>query len=411
MKIAFIVNDFPAYSETFILNQIVFLIQCGHDVKIFARSPQLKNKCHEDYYTYQLDRKVQYLLPEGPVSTVSLLLQTLGSIAVIGLKRPEMFCRLLRHARSIWNVKIARFRIIGMIRLFLTEDSFDVIHCHFGHNGMVGLYLKKVGVVDAKIISTFHGSDINSIPQLYGHGIYTELFRLGEIFTVNSSFSFNRLKMLGCQQQKIIKLPVGVDLNKFPEPAKKNGENSTVHIVTVARLVEVKGLEFSIKAIALVVKKYSALKYAIIGDGPLHQQLLHLVEKLQMENHVSLLGAMPQEGVGDHYQKADIFLYSGVITDEGAQEAQGLSIIEAQAAGLPVVATDVGGVAESIINGVSGFLVPERNPAAMAEKLLYVLENKDLWPQIGQAGRRHVMKNFDNRKLGNQLLGLYEQLC
>src|SRR5207237_5908880 len=135
----------------------------------------------------------------------------------------------------------------------------------------------------------------------------------------------------------------------------------------------------------------------IVGDGPLRKKLEALVARLGLENAVVFRGALEGEAVRGLMDQAHLFVLASVSV-EGDQEGQGLVLQEAQAAGLPVVATLHGALPEGLLPDESGFLVPERNVDALAERLDYLVRHPELWPALGRAGRKHLETYYDIRR-------------
>jgi colanic acid/amylovoran biosynthesis glycosyltransferase len=304
----------------------------------------------------------------------------------------------------------ASLNILYKVVPFLDKDPYDIVHCHFGPNGILGILLKDIGAIKGKLITTFHGYDATSYPQIYGDNIYKDMFRKVDKITVNSNFTKNKVVALGCSMDKIVILPVGLNPSKFFLKERTMVPGDEVRILTVARLVEKKGIEYSIKAVAKVLEKHSNIRYDIVGDGPLRDQLSGLIDQIGIANQVKLLGWKNQEEICQLYSEAHIFILSSVTACNGDQEGQGLVLQEAQASGLPVIATLHNGFPESVMNGKSAFLVPERNFNALAERLGYLIERPDIWPEIGRAGRRYVEEYFDINKLNDQLVEIYKKL-
>lgn len=181
-------------------------------------------------------------------------------------------------------------------------------------------------------------------------------------------------------------------------------------IITIARLVEKKGIEYAIKAIAKVAENHPNIIYNIAGDGPLRESLEKLILDLKISDNVKLLGWMTQEQVRQLYVDSHIFVLPSVTAATGDREGQALVLQEAQAMGLPVVSTLHNGIPEGVLEGKSGFLVPERDVDALAEKIGYLVENPEIWTQMGQHGRKFVEERYDIKQLNKQLVEMYEKL-
>ncbi len=404
MKIAFLVSSFPTLSETFILNQITGLIDRGHDVDIFADHPQQISKIHPDVSKYDLLSRTNYR--NMPTSKLKRIIHGIKLISLYIRKNPNIVFRCLNILK--YGKLALSLQLLFALPLFLDKGEYDIIHCHFGPNGTLGVILREIGLLQGKIITSFHGYDVNVIsePDMYKH-----LFQEGDLFTTNTLFTKKRVIELGGPEEKINILPVGLPLEKFPFQERKfNGKD--INILTVARLVEKKGLEYSIKAVSKLIKAHPNLNihYRIVGYGPLKQSLLTLVTKLGVETQVKLLGAREQHEIRRLFQQSEIFVLSSVTAKNGDREGQALVLQEAQAMGLPVVSTLHNGIPEGVLNNESGFLVPERDVDALAERLDFLVRHSNSWPKMGRAGRDFVEKHYDINKLNCELVRIYEKL-
>jgi colanic acid/amylovoran biosynthesis glycosyltransferase len=174
--------------------------------------------------------------------------------------------------------------------------------------------------------------------------------------------------------------------------------------------VEKKGVEFGIRAVAKIITKYAQVEYKIAGDGPLRGDLQALIDRFNMNDKISILGFQRQDQVADLMSKADILVAPSVTSKDGDMEGIPVVIMEAMARGLPVLSTLHSGIPELVEDGKSGFLVPERDPMALAERLTYLLEHQNLWPRWGAAGRDFIKENHNIDKLNDQLVGIFNQL-
>ncbi len=152
------------------------------------------------------------------------------------------------------------------------------------------------------------------------------------------------------------------------------------------------------------------MQYHIVGDGPLRKSIEMLIKQLSIQDKVNLLGWRTQDEIRQLYADAHIFVLSSVTASNGDKEGQGLVIQEAQASGLPVISTLHNGIPEGILDGKSGFLVPERDVDALAEKLIYLIEHPEIWPEMGRAGRAYVEANYDINKLNDRLVEIYKEV-
>jgi colanic acid/amylovoran biosynthesis glycosyltransferase len=290
------------------------------------------------------------------------------------------------------------------------RPKYDVIHCHFGPGGEIGRRLRKIGALKGRLITTFYGYDITLFLKEHGEQVYYDLFREGDLFMYISDFIGEKLIHAGCPVHKSLRFRLGTDLRQFDFSERHVQPGEIIRLITVARLVEKKGLEYSIKAIAQLIKIHPVLRYDIVGEGPLHQELSHLIKQLEVEDKIKLLGWKNKDEVRALYAEAHIFLLTSVTSSAGDTEGQGVVLQEAQAMGLPVVCTNHNGFPESILPGQSGFLVPERDVDAIAHKISKLMEDPQQWAEVGRKGRRFVEREFDLNKRNDALVEVYQNL-
>lgn len=211
MKIAFLVEDFPALSETFILNQIVGLIENGYEVDIYAKQPRNDPKVHPSVEQYHLLSHTYYGT-KIPSKRLERLLKGFGLFLTNFPQAPQVVLRSLNAFK--YGKTYAPLALLYEITPWVRRGgSYDIIHCHFGTNGLRGAVLKEIGAIEGKLIVTFHGMDVNVIPQQHGQDVYQQLFEVGDLYTVNTEFTRKQVIALGCPEEKIVKLPVVL---KFP---------------------------------------------------------------------------------------------------------------------------------------------------------------------------------------------------
>jgi len=404
MKVAFFVSEFPALSETFILNQIVGLIEQGIEVEIFPLKKEKTKLIHPLVKKYQLlDKTYCFNLPQNRTARY-LKFILLFFLAL--LTKPSALRPFLSQQKINKRARLELF----FRSLAIKNKEFDIIHCHFGPNGEQAVLLRDFGLIQGKMITSFHGYDFSAYVEAQGKRVYRQLFRQSELVTVNSGFTGKKVKALGCPKNKIVKLPESLRIEDFPFRPKKLKPKEKVKLLTVARLVEKKGVKDSIKAVARVIEKHPHLEYQIAGDGPLKEELSYLIRRLKIEEKIKLLGWQDQNQIQKLYQQSHLFILASLTAKSGDQEGQGLVLQEAQASGLPVIATKHNGFPEGILEGKSGFLVPEGDVKALAEKLEYLITHPQIWLKIGRAGRKFVEKQYDSDRLNKQLVKIYQKL-
>jgi colanic acid/amylovoran biosynthesis glycosyltransferase len=407
MKIAVLVNQFPKVSETFILNQIAGLIDRGHTVDIFACYRSEDHIDDGQLRKYELLDRTRYLT--APASRKERLMAAMEAALKRGWKQPVHLMRSINLLPA--GKRRISLEMLCQHRFLLERSAYDMIHCHFGPVGIFGQHLREIGALEGPLLTTFHGFDIGSYVRQHGAGAYAELFRKGDAFTCSSHFVRGKLIAAGCDPAKLIQFKLGTDLARFDFAERKIGSDGVIRLITIARLVEKKGIEYSIRAVADLVKQFPKLHYTIVGDGNLRQKLSLLIEQLDLQQHVMLVGWKTPEEVRHLLSRSHIFVLASVISSNGDFEGQGLVLQEAQAMGLPVVCTNHNGFGDSVLNGESGFLVPERNVDALSTRLADLIRQSELWPGIGRKGRAFVEAEFDLNKRNDALVDLYGQVA
>ena len=295
----------------------------------------------------------------------------------------------------------------------LAQRRPALIHAHFGIEGVYALPLaRRLGV---PLVTTFHGFDATlSTAALLASPAWAHypLFRRrlaaqGDLFLSASAFIRERLLAMGFPDARIRVHYIGVDCQAIRprDPAEE-----TPTILHVARLVEVKGTEYLIRALAVLSPRHGAVGLTIIGDGPLRARLEALAARLGVANRVRFLGAKPHAEVLAEMRRAAVLVLPSVRTGTGRVEGLGMVMLEAAASGVPAIGSRIGGIPEGIRDGETGYLVPERDPAALARRLEDLLNDPEARRRMGEAARALVERQFD---LGRQTAALedhYESL-
>lgn len=432
MRIAFLLKEFPAVSETFILRQITGLIDLGHEVDIYADYPPEDGATHAEIERYRLLERTTYVrdrlpadsgywempvwpltsdtwLPgaEKPIRNASRVLRAVPAVARGALTRPALTLKTL--SRHEFGHQAASLSALYRMELFAARRvHYDALHAHYGPVGNMFRFARELW--RAPLIVTFHGYDYCKVPRQEGPGVYARLFQSVDRVTIHSDYGRERLEQLGCPPEKLYKLRMGVDPAEFPFRERVPAPGETVRMVTVARLVEIKGLEYAVRAVAALRETHPGVRYDIIGEGPLRPALEALIRELGVEDTVFLHGARDGGYVRRALEEAHLFVLPSIDL-HGDQEGTPVSLMEAQAVGLPIVATRTGGIPEVVPDGEAGFLVPDRDAEALRERLAYLVDHPECWPKMGRRGRKQVETFYDVRSLNRELELLYRQIA
>jgi colanic acid/amylovoran biosynthesis glycosyltransferase len=399
-----LVSSFPSITEVEILNQITGLLDAGHDVRIFARWGSAAGPVHPEIEEYGLLGRVTYF---GMPSIRPRRLARGAALAIKNLPRSPM--KVLRPL-NVFKYGVTSLTLTPLFAsLHFPEEEFDVVHCHFGPNGVIGSFLRDQGI-RGKLIASFHGHDAGSYPAVAGKNVYRGLFSNADALTANTEFLKERMVELGCEADKVLIIPSAIMVDRLKYRPRTIEGGRPIRLLSVGRLVEKKGFAYSIRAFADLVGRFENVEYKIVGEGPLRNELTGLVEELGIGDKVKFMGAIGWDRMPDLYDEADIFVLASVTSARQDHEGQVLTVQEAQAAGMPVVSTLHNGIPEGVRDGISGFLVPERDVGALANRLAQLVEHPERWPEIGRAGRDFVVHRYDRMVITHRLIGIYEAL-
>jgi glycosyltransferase involved in cell wall biosynthesis len=215
---------------------------------------------------------------------------------------------------------------------------------------------------------------------------------------------------LGCDPKKIEIQRTGIPQEDFPFRERSFPKNGEWQFVQAGRLIEKKGLPVTLRAFATFVRQYPCATLTIAGEGPLLAELQNLARELNIDARVSFTGFVSQQQLRDIYYRSHIFLHPSQTGGDGNQEGVPNAMLEAMASGLPVFATQHGGIPEAVENDVSGVLVPERDDSALADALLSAAKDPSFLSRIACAGADSIRKNFELRTQAQRLEDIYLRL-
>ena len=405
MKVAIIVESFPKLSETFVVNHIKGLIDEGAEVKIFAFYNLNEGRIHPVVNKYHLKSKTRY----KPVEPLNKIGRSIKAIFLI-LRYIPQYPKAILQSINIFKLGKDAFRMHYLFEAatFFTKEKFDLVHCHFGNTAEKVALFQQWGLLNAPLVTSFHGYDLDD-KSFRDSNEYLNLKKRVSVIISNSTYTQMRLIELGFDAKKIKILPVYFDTSYF----KRKGSNSDSFftILTVGRLVEFKGIEYSIKALSIVKKDMKIpFKYIIVGTGPLEEKLQMQIDELDLNDCIKLVGQKTQAEILELMENSDIFMLNGIMTNDGRVENQGLVIQEAQSMNLPVIVSDLGGVSEGMLNGISGFLLPPKDVNAIADKINYLYTHPEERMKMGIAGRKYVEDKYSISQSTQKLLGFYKTL-
>ena len=406
MKVGFFLLKFPLSSETFVLNQITAFIDMGFEVEIVALQKGDTQNTHAAWTKYNLAARTRWLQDEPTGKVAKLRHRASQTLRGIHRKNTWQALNLKRYGAESRNLILSA--ICGQVAKPLHADVFIA---HFGPAGVTAAKLRELGVIRGKIATIFHGIDISSREVLNHYTPeYQQLFRRGDLMLPISDLWAGRLQKMGCPREKIAVSRMGVDMTRFsPRPVKAPA--TPLEIISVARLTEKKGLHVAIEACRQLKEQGVAFRYRILGIGPWERRLRTLIEQYQLEDVVEMPGFKPSHEVKAMLDDADVFLLPSVTGADGDMEGIPVALMEAMAVGIPVVSTLHSGIPELVEADKSGWLVPENDARALAQRLAAFsqLDTDELAPVIKRA-REKIEHDFNQQVINRELASLLQAL-
>ncbi|EEC9780914.1 colanic acid biosynthesis glycosyltransferase WcaL [Escherichia coli] len=406
MKVGFFLLKFPLSSETFVLNQITAFIDMGFEVDIVALQKGDTQNTHAAWTKYNLAARTRWLQDEPTGKVAKLRHRASQTLRGIHRKNTWQALNLKRYGAESRNLILSA--ICGQV---VTPLHADVFIAHFGPAGVTAAKLRELGVIRGKIATIFHGIDISSREVLNHYTPeYQQLFRRGDLMLPISNLWAGRLQKMGCPREKIAVSRMGVDMTRFsPRPVKAPA--TPLEIISVARLTEKKGLHVAIEACRQLKEQGVAFRYRILGIGPWERRLRTLIEQYQLEDVVEMPGFKPSHEVKAMLDDADVFLLPSVTGADGDMEGIPVALMEAMAVGIPVVSTLHSGIPELVEADKSGWLVPENDARALAQRLAAFsqLDTDELAPVVKRA-REKVEHDFNQQVINRELASLLQAL-
>jgi colanic acid/amylovoran biosynthesis glycosyltransferase len=331
-------------------------------------------------------------------------LARLGGLAARAAARAPHHVRLFsRHAREATSW-VERFQCWHRLLPF-AEGCWEALYFPWNTAAITYLPLFDLG---CPVVVSCRGSQIHVAPHnprrlAIRDGLRRSFERAAAVHCVSDEIKQQAIGF-GLDPAKAWVIRPAVDPAQFSPCEQPRTANATLRIISTGSLISLKGHEYALLAIRRLLDQGLRVQLEIIGSGADRQRLVFAIHDLELEPHVRLHGRLTPEEVRQKLQQADLFLLSSV--SEGISNA----VLEAMACGLPIVTTDSGGMREAVTDGVEGFLVPARDPAAMSGALARFAADPTLRARMGRAGRARVLREFSLHAQIDQWLALYRSI-
>jgi colanic acid/amylovoran biosynthesis glycosyltransferase len=316
VKIAFIIGIFPTISETFIINQVADLIDRGIDIEIISFMRGNVENISAKYFQYAMDKKTTYL--DFPGNKFKRLVVSFPKIVKLFLYDPKLLCKALNFMK--YGRKALSLQLIYYFDKFIGK-KYDLYHCHFGPTAREFLSIKKIFSIEGKMITSFYGYDVSALLNDVPADYYDELKDESSLFFVMSENMKQRIIEKGFNKDKVVVLPVSIDLHSHPYMERTLKDGEPVRIVSVGRFVEKKGFDDLLRALNIVKQKSKrAFECVIIGDGFLKDDLVQLAERLTLGDVVKFKGYMKIEDIIKCFLERQLFVQPSKTARDGDME-------------------------------------------------------------------------------------------
>ncbi|HQR17685.1 MAG TPA: glycosyltransferase [Gemmatimonadales bacterium] len=377
MKILLVTHNFPRHADD----------MAGAFLLALARGQQA------------LGHELRVLAPHGPGLAER---EVVGGVDVVRYRYGPDAEETLAYAGTMHEQALrswrARWRLLQFVRasrraLARECAAFqpDILHVNWWVPGGFAFWPGNAG--GRPVVLTSHGTDLFLLDRFpAARRLAGPIFRAATEVTVISSPLVERVRRLGVPAGHITVLPMPLSADRFehgPDAGREEGR-----LLFVGRLIERKGAEFAIRALAELRRRGRGARLTVVGDGPDRPRLEALIKELGLLGVVDLTGTLSHDAVSAHYRSAAVLLMPAVTDWKGEQEGFGMVLVEAMASGLPVVATRSGGIPDVVTDGATGLLVPERDASALAAAAARLLDDPTLAARLAGAARADLDARF-----------------
>lgn len=299
------------------------------------------------------------------------------------------------------------------------EKNPDVIHAHWIlPNGFIGALVSRI--LKIPLVITLHGSGVFTAERniVFGWLAKVAFRRAGRIASCSPDLR-DRLIRMGADPDKIVLVPNGTNPQDFEivpggsaavwELRSKLGIPAGNKIIlAVGRLVYKKGFEYLLRAVPSVLARRKDISVIVAGEGELANALRTLASELGIMHHILFPGRVLRGEIPSYFALCDIFVMPSIRDEKGNIDGLPVVVLEAMAAGKPVVASKISGIPLAVTHHESGLLVEERSPLQIAEALLELLDSDGMRERFGATGRRRIETELNWARIAERMVELFQ---
>ena len=402
--IGYILKGYPRISESFISNEIYLLEQFGFSLHLFSMREPRESFTHES--VKQIRAAVDYL----PSTLLAPLPRLLYHNFKLARQRPTAYSEAFRlmATRFRRKKKVATIKHLlqagYLVHALLPGTDVRHLHAHFAHSPTsVALFAHKLCGLPFSFSA--HAKDIFTSDRSQ----LQEKIALAKFVVTCTEYNRRFLQRLTSDGPPVHRVYHGIDINLFSGQSASGKPSPPYRILSIARLVDKKGLPTVFRALRNLLDQGYSLHYTLIGDGEQRRSILNQLNKLGLGTISTWLGTQPHQRVIDEYRKADLFVLGCEVARNGDRDGIPNVFLESMAMGVPVLATRVSAIPEIVADGRTGLLVEPGEHEEMARCMAKLLGDEELRQRIIGAARRRVREEFHNRELIQKLAEVFEE--
>ena len=386
-RIGYVLKMYPRLSETFVVTEILAMEREGAELDLFSLRPPTDGRFHEA--VSRVRAPVTYL--PSPTRAADLW----GALETCRLRHPA---NVLDHLDELLAVPPGDAHQALLLALAVTERGVTHLHAHFGSvAASVARLAARIAGITYSV--TLHAKDI--FHEEVDRAALAERLRDAALAVTVSDYNERYLhSVYGDAAHSVVRIYNGIDLEAFPMTAPLHRPR---RVVGVGRLVEKKGFDHLLAAVALLRHRNQEVRLDLVGGGVEELALRARADALGIADLVTFHGALTQDETKEVVTGAAALAAPCVVAGDGNRDGLPTVVLESLALGTPVVSTPVTGIPEAILHGSTGLLVPESDPVALADALAALVDDPALRCELAAAGRRHVEAHFDARTSGRLL--------
>ena len=377
--LAYLFERFPKFSQTFCYREIAELFRQGIRPAIFSlRAP---------------DRGPEFNWDSAIVSAVHQLPEG-DAFARLADEASASLPQAARKTLHEWRGKDDSLRLHQATYIGVRIQKLGIHHLHVHFAGMAArtaFWIKRFFGIEYSL--TVHANDI-FVPNKFEIGL-AQIFSSASAIVAVSDFAANQLRdRFPDTASRVHRIYNGIDCHSF-QPAEPSPPPL---IISIGRLISKKGFDVLIDACASLQNSGHEFRCEIVGEGPLAAELQARIDRLGLGNQVLLAGPKPQVEIAARLSRATLLALPCRVDADGAMDNLPTVIMEAMASALPVISTDVAGIAEMVLNGHTGLLVLQNDPEATANAIARLIGNVELARSFGREGRKRAEELFSIEK-------------